>query len=142
MAVAPQPRPPLRLRDGAIAALFLLGATVIMLALTRADVIAYAPQRPLFVLVAALIATASPGPLLRIWDLPGQILLANAAGWCLAVALLGMPSIGATPLLPLILLGFGATFWPREVGTPVPLLGLAIAFAGGGLLCWAVWGML
>lgn len=139
--MAPDSSPALRLRDGAIASLFILGGLVLLLALTRTDVIAYAPQRDLFYLAAGLIALAIPGPLLRAWDLPGQLLLWNAAGWCLGLSLLGMASIGAITMFPLVLLAFAITFWPREDDWPVPWAGLMIAFIGGGIVCWALWEM-
>ena len=136
----PPPRSsPFRLRDGGIATLFLIAALLILLGLTRTDVIAYAQQLDLFYITAVLIALASPGPLLRAWDIPGFLLLWNAAGWCLGLAILGIPSIGATPMLPLILIAFALSFWPREDGAPLPWTGAGIGLGGGFLICWALW---
>ncbi len=138
-AASPPPSPPFRLRDGGIATLFLIAALLILLGLTRTDVIAYAQQIDLFYITVMLIALAVPGPIIRLWDLPGQLLLWNAAGWCLGLAILGMASFGATPMLPLILIAFALSFWPREDGAPLPWMGASIGLAGGFLICWALW---
>jgi hypothetical protein len=137
---SPPPSSPFRLREGGIAALFLAGALLLMFGITRTDVIAYAQQLDLFYIAAAMIALAVPGPIIRLWDLPGQLCLWNAAGWCMGLSVFGMASIGATPMFPLVLLGLALTFWPRPEGFPIPWLGASIAFAGGFLLCWALWG--
>ena len=129
-----------RLREGWIASLFLLSALLILLGLTRADVIHYSQQLGLFYISAAMLALSIPGPIIRLWDLPGQLFLWNAGGWCLGLSVLGMASIGAMPMLPLVLMGFALTFWPRPDNVPIPWLGAAIAFVGGFLLCWALWG--
>lgn len=139
-AASPPPSPPFRLRDGGIATLFIIAALLILLGLTRTDLVAYAQQLDLFYITALLITLALPGPILRLWDLPGQLLLWNAAGWCLGLAILGMPSIGATPMLPLTLIVFAISFWPRAEGVPVPWLGASITLVGGFLTCWALWG--
>lgn len=138
-ATSPPPTPPLRIREGGIASLFLTGALLILFGLTRTDVIAYAQQLDLFYITAVLIALAIPGPVLRLWDLAGQLFLWNAAGWCLGLSLLGMASIGAMPMLPLILIVFALSFWPRPENAPVPWLGGSIALIGGFLVCWALW---
>lgn len=139
--MAPDSPPLLRLRDGAIASIFIVLGLLVLLALTRADVIAYAPQRELFYFAAALIALAIPGPVIRAWDLVGQLLLWNSAGWCLGLSLLGMASFGAITLFPLVLLAFAITFWPRDEDWPVPWAGIMISFAGGIIVCWALWEM-
>jgi|GEM_PF-6329268 len=128
-----------RLKDGWIATLFLIGALLLMIGITRTDVIHYAQQVSLFDFTAFLIALTIPGPILTIWDLPGQLLLWNAVGWCLGLSLFGMASIGATPVAPLILLGFALSFWPRPEGTSIPWLGAGIAAVGGFLICWTLW---
>ena len=131
---------PFRLKDGVIATLFLLGALLILVGLTRTDVIHYAQQLDLFYIAAFILALSLPGPIVRLWDLPGQLLLWNAIGWCLGLSIFGMTSIGAMPMLPLVLLGFALTYWPRPDTTPIPWLGAGIALTGGFLLCWALWG--
>lgn len=128
-----------RLKDGWIATLFLIGALLLIIGITRTDVIRYAEQVDLFDFTALLIALTIPGPILAIWDLPGQLLLWNAAGWCLGLSLFGMASVGATPVVPLILLGFALSFWPRREGIPIPWLGAGISALGGFLICWALW---
>jgi len=131
---------PFRWRDGAIATLLILAGLAILVGLTRTDVVYYSQQHDLFIITSAVIAVSAPGPILRIWDVPGQLLLWNAAGWCLGLTILGMASIGATPILPLVLLGAALTFWPRADDVPAPWLGAMIALAGGFLVCWILWG--
>lgn len=138
-AASPRPSRSFRLRDGGIATFFLIAALLILLGLTRTDVIAYAQQIDLFYITVMLIALAVPGPIVRPWDLPGQLLLWNAAGWCLGLVILGIPSFGASPMLPLILIAFALSFWPREDSGPLPWMGASIALAGGFLICWALW---
>jgi hypothetical protein len=137
---SPLRSPHFRLRDGGIATLFLIGALLVMFGITRTDVIAYAQQIDLFYIAAGMIAVSIPGPVIRLWDLPGQLFLWNAAGWCLGLSVFGMASIGATPVFPLVLLGLALTFWPRPDDIPIPWLGGSIAFVGGFVLCWVLWG--
>lgn len=137
---SPRPSPPFRFRDGSLATLSILGGLVMLLGLTRVDIIHYAQQRDLYYITVALIALSLPGPIVTLWDLPGQLLLWNALGWGLGLSILGLPSIGATPLLPLVLLAIALTFWPRPDDLPIPWLGAMIALVGGFLTCWALWG--
>lgn len=129
-----------RWRDGAIATLLILAALVILLGLTRTDLIHYSQQHDLFYITSGLIALSLPGPILRVWDVPGQLLLWNAVGWGLGLAIFGMVSIGSAPILPLVLLGASLTFWPRSDDETTPWLGAMIALAGGFLVCWILWG--
>ncbi|HWV25288.1 MAG TPA: hypothetical protein VNZ58_13955 [Thermomicrobiales bacterium] len=134
-------RPPLlRWRDGAIPTALILVGLVILFGLTRTNVIHYSQQHDLFYITAGLIALSVPGPIVRIWDIPGQLLLWNALGWGLGLVIFGMASIGATPILPLVLLGAALTFWPRTEDEPSPWLGATIALAGGFIACWVLWG--
>lgn len=132
--------PLLRWRDGAIATLLILAGLAILLGLTRTDVIRYSQQHDLFLITVGLIALSVPGPIVRLWDIPGQILLWNAGGWCLGLSILGLTSIGATPILPLVLLGAALTFWPRPEDESTPWLAAMIALIGGFLACWVLWG--
>ena len=135
----PRVTTPVRLREGWPATLVLLLAALILLGISRTAVVTFSDHLPAFRLTVALIALALPGPVLRLWDLPGQLLLWNATGWCLALVVLGMTSIGATPILPLVLLLLGLSLWPRETGTPPFWLPGAIALAGGFIACAIVW---
>lgn len=142
MTPAPDPASPppsLRLRDGWITTLLLIGAVLLLYAITHIDVIFYAPQHDLFLIGAALLALAIPGPILRLWDIPGRLMLWNATGWCLALLVFGMASIGATTMFPLILIAVAITFWPRADDRPIPWLALSIALAGGFVACWLLW---
>jgi hypothetical protein len=70
---------------------------------------------------------------------PGQVLLWNASGWCLALLVMGLSSFGALTILPLILLLFGLTSWPRAEGVPMMWLPGGIAFVGGFAICLVAW---
>ncbi len=100
----------------------------------------YAPQHPLYLITAALYALSIPGPLLRHPDLPGQLLFWNAGGWALGLALFGLASVGALPILPLILALVGYTFWPRTQASTLPPGVVAIVLLGGFAVCWLAWG--
>lgn len=142
MTHAPDPAstsPPVRLRDGWITSLLLIGAVIVILALTRTDLIFYAQQRDLFLIAAMILALSTPGPVLRLWEMPGLLLLWNATGWCLALLVFGMPSIGATMMFPLILMVVAATFWPRPEERPLPWLAMSISLIGGFVICWLLW---
>jgi hypothetical protein len=138
-AAPPTPSPRLRLRDGWLATLAILAAALVLLGLARTSVIAASDERDLFPFAAAVTALALPGPILRLWDVPGQILLWNAAGWCLGLLVMGLSSVGAQPMLPLIILLFALTFWPRTEGTPVLWVPGAVAFLGGAGACILAW---
>jgi hypothetical protein len=129
-----------RLREGWIATLFLLGATVVLLLVTRTDVVQFAPQEPLYLVTAGLFALSIPGPIVRLWDLPAQLFLWNAMGWGTGLVLFGLASVGSLPILPLILAALGVSFWPHEPGSTVPWQAIAIALLGGLLVCWVAWG--
>lgn len=131
---------PFRLREGGVATLFLLAAAVALVLIARTDAIYYAPQHPLYLITAALFALSSPGPLLRPLDLPGQILFWNAVGWAIGLALFGLASVGAFPILTLILAAFAVSFWPRTPGSTIPWQSIAIALIGGLFVCWIAWG--
>ena len=131
---------PVRVREGGVAALFLLAASLALYLISRTDTIYYAPQHPLYVVTAVLFATGMPGPLLRLWDLPGQILFWNAVGWAIGLVFFGLASVGALPILPLILAAFALSFWPRTPDSTLPWQAIAIALLGGLLVCWLAWG--
>lgn len=136
-AAAPSP---FRLREGGLATLLLIVAALAMALMARADTIFHAPQHLLYLITAALYALSSPGPLLRHWDLPGQLLFWNATGWALGLALFGLASVGALPILPLILALVGYTSWPRTPETSLPPGAVAIVLIGGLAVCWLAWG--
>ena len=129
----------LRLREGGVAALFLLAAAVTLYLVSRTDAIFYAPQHPLYLITAALFLLAAPGPLLRAWDLPGQLFYWNAVGWALGLVTFGLASVGSLPILTLILAAFAFSFWPRTPETTVPWKIVAIAVLGGLFVCWLAW---
>lgn len=128
-----------RLRDGAIATILILIGLLVLLAISRTEVVRFSQQYELFLITAGVIALSLPGPIVRLWDLPGQLLLWNGLGWGLGLSFLGLPSIGATPLVPMILIAAAITFWPREDDWPVPWAGAGIAIIGGFITCWLLW---
>lgn len=129
-----------RLREGWMAALFLLGATLSLLFITRTDVVNFSPQEHLYLATAGLLALTIPGPLLRPWDLPAQLFFWNAIGWGIGLVVFGLASVGALPILPLILAAFGLSFWPRDPGRTAPPEAIVIASLGGLLVCFIAWG--
>ena len=130
----------LRPRKGGVAALVLLLAALALYLISRTDAIFYAPQHPLYLITAALFALSAPGPLVRAWDLPGQILYWNAVGWAIGLVVFGLASVGSLPIVTLILAAFALTFWPRDPGATMPWQAIAIALLGGLLVCWLAWG--
>ena len=131
---------PFRPREGGVAALFLLLAALALYLISRTDAIFYATQHPLYLITAGLFALSSPGPLLRPLDLPGQILFWNAVGWAIGLVVFGLASVGALPILTLILAVFALSFWPRTPESMVPWQVIAIALLGGLFVCWLAWG--
>lgn len=129
-----------RLREGWIASLCLLGATVALFLITRTDVVRFAPQEPLYIVTAGLFALTIPGPVVRAWDLPAQLFFWNAIGWGTGLVLFGLASVGSLPIWPIILALLGLTFWPRKPETTAPWEAVAIASLGGLVLCRMVWG--
>jgi hypothetical protein len=134
------PSPHLRLREGGIASLFLLAATLALVFIARIDVVVFAPQHVLYLVTAAFFALSIPGPVLPVWDLPGQLFLWNAIGWGIGLTLFGLASVGSMPMLPLILAAFAVSFWPRTPETTVPWQVIAIVLLGGLVVCRIFWG--
>jgi hypothetical protein len=134
------PSPYFRLREGWIATLFLIGATVILFLITRTEVVRFAPQEPLYIVTSALFALTVPGPIVRLWDLPAQLFFWNAMGWGIGLMIFGLASVGSLPILPLILAMFGLSFWPREPEKTAPWQAIAIALLGGLFVCRLAWG--
>lgn len=132
--------PWLRLREGGIAALFLLAATAALYLITLTDAIRFAPQHNLYLVTVALFALSVPGPLLRPWDLPGQVVFWNAVGWAIGLVIFGLASVGSLPVLTLLLAAFAYSFWPRTPETTMPWRSVAIALLGGLIVCWIAWG--
>jgi hypothetical protein len=130
----------LRLREGGIASLFLLAAALALYLITLTDAIEFAPQHNLYLITVALFALSIPGPLLRAWDLPGQVLFWNAVGWAIGLVIFGLASVGSLPVVTLILAVFAWSFWPRTPQTTMPWRPVAIALLGGFIVCWIAWG--
>jgi hypothetical protein len=130
----------LRLREGGIASLFLLAAAVALYLITLTDAIEFAPQHNLYLITVALFALSIPGPLLRAWDLPGQVFFWNAVGWAIGLVIFGLASVGSLPVVTLILAAFAWSFWPRVPQTTMPWRSVAIALLGGFIVCWIAWG--
>lgn len=127
-------------RQGAFATLFLVGAALSLFLMLRADSIAFAPQRHLYLITGIIMLVASCGPLHPVLDLPGQILTWNALGWCLGLVVCGWQGVGSLPLLPLILGGFAISWWPKRTHGMMPAGAMAIALLGGFAVVWLAWG--
>lgn len=141
MTASPDAAPTwLRLREGGLASLLLLLAALALYLVSRTAAILYAPQHDLYLVTVALFALAIPGPVLRPWDLAGQLFFWNAVGWAIGLVVFGLASVGSLPIWPLILAAFAITFWPRAPGTTLPWYAIAIVLVGGILVCWLAWG--
>lgn len=128
-----------RLRQGAIAAVFALAAGGSMLLITRVDTIEFALQRPLYIVAGWLLMFSAIGALVQVLDTAGLILLWNAVGWSAGLAVFGLESVGSMPLWALMLAALALTFWPRVPGQSLPPAAIAIALAGGFVVCWLGW---
>ena len=140
MAQAPEhAAPPVRLRQGWASALVLLAAAGVLYGISRTGVVASSDHVLPLQVAIGIILLALPGPLLRTWDVPGQLLVWNAAGWCLGLVALGLANVGATTIVPLVLLLLALSRWPRTAGVPPLWLPGAIALAGGVVACGILW---
>lgn len=128
-----------QLKRGAVASLLALLAGATLLLMLRVDTIEYSPHRTLYGIAAVILLISSIGPLHPATGLIGQVLLWNGIGWTIALAVLGLESVGSLPLWPLILAALALTFWPRTPETTLPPVAIAISLLGGFLICWLGW---
>lgn len=128
-----------QLKRGAVASLLALLAGATLLLMLRVDTIEYSPHRTLYGIAAVILLITSIGPLHPATSLIGQVLLWNGIGWTIALAVLGLESVGSLPLWPLILAALALTFWPRTAETTLPPVAIAISLLGGFLICWLGW---
>lgn len=128
-----------RIRNGGLAVLFTLAAAVSMLLLSRVTVISNSDHTLLYQFTSWIFFAASVGPLLRYLRPFCEIFVWNASGWSIALAVLGLDTVGAMPMWPIMLAALGLTFWPREPGEQLPVSVISIAIVGGMIACWLLW---
>lgn len=128
-----------QLRRGAVAGMLVLLAGATLLLMLRADTIEYSPHRTLYAIAAVILLASVIGVLHTSLSIIGQVLLWNGIGWTIALAILGLESVGSLPLWPLMLAALALTFWPRDPETTLPPVAIAIALIGGFLICWLGW---
>jgi len=128
-----------RLRQGWAPALVLLAAAVILYGISRTGVVARSDHVLPLQVATGIILLALPGTLLRAWDVPGQLLVWNASGWCLGLVALNLATVGATTTVPLVLLLVALSLWPRTAGLPPLGLPGPITLVGGVVACAILW---
>lgn len=128
-----------RIRTGGLAAIFTLAAGASLLLLARANTIQFSDHTLLYQVAAWILIVASIGPLTIVIRPYCELLVWNGAGWSVALAVLGLDTVGAMPLWPIMLAALALTFWPRSEDQQMPASAIAIAVVGGALVCWLAW---
>lgn len=128
-----------RIRSGGLAALFTLAAGVTLLLLSRATVIANSDHPLLYQLAGWVFILAAIGPLTTYLKPYCELLVWNGTGWSIGLAILGLDTVGAMPMWPIMLAALALTFWPREEEQRLPVSAIAISLLGGALVCWLAW---
>lgn len=128
-----------RIRTGGLAVVFTLAAAVSLLLLSRVTVIANSDHTLLYQLAGWIFFGAAVGPLIRVLKPYCELLVWNGAGWSIGLAVLGLDTVGAMPMWPIMLAALALTFWPREEGQTLPVSAIAIALVGGMIACWLLW---
>lgn len=123
-----------------LAAGFQALAAAAMWLILRTEVVQESSQRGLFLITAVLLTLAVPGPVVPQVGLPCQVVLWYAIGWSSGIVLFGIGANGALPMLPLILVGFGLTFWPAGREGRFPWQAAAIGVISGMIACGMLWG--
>lgn len=130
---------PQRIRSGGLAALFTLAAGVSLLLLSRVTVIAYSEHTILYLVAGWIVVAGAVGPLVPVLKPYGELLVWNGTGWSIGLAVLGLDTVGAMPMWPIMLVALALTFWPREPEESLPVSAIAIAVLGGIFVCWLAW---
>lgn len=128
-----------RFRLGGLAALFTLAAGLSLVLLSRVRVIEQNDHTLLYQVAAGILIIASVGPLIDALKPYAELLVWNGAGWSVGLAILGLDTVGAMPLWPIMLAALALTFWPRSAETQLPATAIVIAALGGALVCWLAW---
>lgn len=128
-----------RIRLGGLATLLTLASGISLLLIMQVDAIEYAPQFWLYRITAWILLAAAIGPLIPEAEPWFRILLWNGTGWSVGLAVLGLESVGAMPLWPIMLSALALTFWPKSDEKSLTPTVIVIALVGGFLVCWLGW---
>lgn len=128
-----------RIRSGGLAALFTLAAGLSLLLLSRVSVVAWSDHTILYPIAGWILIIASLGPLIPVLKPYCELLVWNGTGWSIGLAVLGLDTVGAMPMWPIMLAALALTFWPREEEQRLPASAIVIALLGGALVCWLAW---
>lgn len=128
-----------RLRAGGLATMFTLAAGVSLLLLSRVKVVAFSDHTTLYLVAGWILIAASVGPLFRAIQPYCEVLVWNGAGWSIGLAILGLDTVGAMPMWPIMLAALALTFWPREPEESLPVSAIVISLLGGAMVCWLLW---
>lgn len=128
-----------RVRKNGLAVVFTLAAAVSLFLLSRVTVIANSDHQLLYQLASWIFFAASIGPLIAVLKPYCELLVWNGAGWSIALAVMGLDTVGAMPMWPIMLAAVGLTYWPREEGQHLPVSAIGIALVGGIIACWLLW---
>ena len=128
-----------RFRSGGLATLFTVAAGVSLVLLSRVTVIKHSDHTLLYVVAGWIMIVAAAGPLISVLKPFGELLVWNATGWSIGLAVLGLDTVGAMPMWPIMLAALALTFWPREPEESLPASAIIISVVGGVLVCWLAW---
>lgn len=128
-----------RIRAGALAALFTFAAGLSLMLLSRVTVITNSDHTPLYEVAGWIFIAASVGPLIDILKPYCELIVWNGTGWSIGLAVLGLETVGAMPMWPIMLAALALTFWPREEDETLPVTAITISLVGGVLVCWLAW---
>ncbi len=128
-----------RLRTGGLAVVFTLAAGIVMVLLSQVTVIEFSDHTMLYPIAGSILIVAAVGPLFSQVRPYCELLVWNGTGWSIALAVLGLDTVGAMPMWAVVLAALALTFWPREPEQQLPISAIAIALLGGVLVCWLAW---
>lgn len=128
-----------RIQTGGLATLFTLAAGATLLLLSNANVIANSDHTLLYIVAGWILIVAAIGPLVPVLKPYAELLVWNATGWSIGLAVLGLDTVGAMPMWPIMLAALALTFWPRDPEQSLPVSAIAIVVIGGMLVCWLAW---
>lgn len=119
--------------------LFTLAAGISLMLLSRVKVVSFSDHTTLYIVAGWILVAAAIGPLFRVTAPYGELLLWNGAGWSIGLAILGLDTVGAMPMWPIMLAALALTFWPREPEESLPVPSIVISLLGGIGVCWLLW---
>lgn len=128
-----------RIRSGGLAVLFTLAAGVSLLLLSRVTVVVWSDHTILYPIAGCILLLAAIGPLFPVLNPYCELLVWNGTGWSIGLAVLGLDTVGAMPMWPIMLAALALTFWPREEEQTLPVSAIAVSLLGGVLVCWLAW---